>query len=483
MSRSSRSEVDAYLPKPVVESLCDDDPQWDEQGLLPRDKVSEDLAFEVPSWGYEPVPDGITVLELYWDGAEFARKTWDEDVPSLPPGALLSAVPRSRLTSGDHQLHYIVERGDGNRNRSDSQPVTVDLIAPALGADNGQLQFPVTAVTEQYLKANGDKVEAEFLSYLDGKPGDVVTWYWCEDAFDFSNADIVSTRTLSREEIGNPVVLAFDGAMIRARGDGQRYAFYSIADRAGNRSPESRAVRLQVSAQPMPRVLPPAKIKEASGNATTSTLDPARATNGATVVIPPDATINPGEEVYVQWAAPGSVGSYRVLAQTAPGETRIPNTCIAQHFDNSIKVHYEVFESGVVEPHPSLIHTLNVLSMTNYPAPQCDKIANGQLNLADVTDYADFTLASWSFMATDQFINLEVRGVDSSYENLTVTVLSECPVPAIADQISVGRISKADLQRFKLNEGLVVRVAVSFDGKLTWHDFSDLTPVLVDRSS
>ncbi len=481
MSRSSRSEVNANLPKPMVEALLDDDPQWDEQGLLPRDKAAADLAFEVPAWDYEPSPGGFTALELYWDGSEFDRKAWDESVPTLPPGDLRSVVPSEKLTPGIHQLYYIVQQTEGNRTQSAPQPVTVDLTPPALGAQNGPLQFPVKAVTARYLKDNGDQIEGQMPSYVGGKPGDVVTWYWSDDAFEFGNADIVSTKTLSREEIGKPVVLTFSGDMIRARGDGERFAFYSIADRAGNLSPESRPVQLQVSAQPVPRVFQAPKIKEATGGARSGTLNPGNAIGGATVVILPEAPIEPDDQVFVQWAERDSMGSYRIQASAAPGETRIPGSCIAPHLGKSIKVHYEVFESGADQPHTSSQYTLTVSPIAGFPTPQCDKVANGQLNLAAVTDFAHFTLESWSFMGTDQFINLEVRGVDNSNAGITVTVLSEYPVPQVADRISAGRISKADLQRFKLNEGLVVRGQVSFDGKLTWFNFSDLKPTLVDR--
>jgi hypothetical protein len=144
-------------------------------------------------------------------------------------------------------------------------------------------------------------------------------------------------------------------------------------------------------------------------------------------------------------------------------------------------VFYEVFEDGVVEPHRSNMFTLQVERLTGTPAIQCDRVSGGRLSLASVSDggHANFTLERWSHMGTEQFLTITVLGVGSNNSPLTIPVLTESPVPEVAQKIDVGRISRADLQRFKLNSPLEVRVRVSFDGKLTWQSFTSLTPMLV----
>ena len=82
-------------------------------------------------------------------------------------------------------------------------------------------------------------------------------------------------------------------------------------------------------------------------------------------------------------------------------------------------------------------------------------------------------------MGTEQFLTITVIGIDSNSQALSIPVLTESPVPEVAQIISAGRISKADLQRFKLNFTIEVRVRVSFDDKLTWQSFTSLTPQLV----
>ncbi|MNY73191.1 hypothetical protein D3C86_2119220 [compost metagenome] len=58
-------------------------------------------------------------------------------------------------------------------------------------------------------------------------------------------------------------------------------------------------------------------------------------------------------------------------------------------------------------------------------------------------------------------------------------MVTNFPVPEVAQKIDVGRISKVDLQKFKLNQKLEVTLRVSFDGKLTWQTFATLEPMLV----
>jgi hypothetical protein len=82
-------------------------------------------------------------------------------------------------------------------------------------------------------------------------------------------------------------------------------------------------------------------------------------------------------------------------------------------------------------------------------------------------------------MGTDQFLTITVIGVGTDNKALTIPVLTESPVPEVAQKIDVGRISKTDLQRFKVPGELEVRVRVSFDGKLTWQAFESLHPKLV----
>lgn len=467
------------LALPVVADLMADDSRWDETGLLPACLATSPLRIEVPAWGYTPKPNERFYLNIFWDEKLLDRRELDGGVPTLPANDLIFDIPVAQLTQGAHELHYVVVNSDGNSNDSLRQIVTVDVIAPVLNAASGQLEFDTATITEQYLNDHDNKVIGIVPVYSGGKAGDVVTWYWSKNAFNFTEADVVSTRILEREEVGKPVALEFGGDMILSRKDGTRYAFYRLRDRAGNLSPYSRPFELEVKAQPAPRVLPPPRVTQATGSAATSTLNPIHAIHGATVTIPDDAVIRAGETVSVQWAEPESVGSYLTSKEDARTFT-IPSTCIAQHFGKSIPVYYEVHESGVADPHVSNTHTLKVLTISGFPVVQCDKVSGGRLSLGSIADggRALFTLGSWPFMDTSQFITIQVIGLSVGGQNLTIDVLKESPVPHVADTIDVGHITKTDLQRFKTGGLLEVHTKVSFDEKASWMPFGSLRPTL-----
>ncbi|MCQ9470064.1 DUF5011 domain-containing protein [Pseudomonas alliivorans] len=467
------------LAPPLVKVLMDDDSRWDESGLLPAGLLSLPLSVEVPAWDHTPTPWVEIYLEAFWDDVRIYAQTWSGDIPSIPAHELIFEVSVDKLTHGVHTLHYTVSNSDGNTNTSLSQEVTVDMVPPLLGVNRGQLQFDTVDVTEQYLSEHDHKLIGAMPAYVGGKAGDVVTWYWNENPNTVFDSDVVTSMILQREEAGQPMDLVFDGDMILARKDGKRYAFYALSDRAGNLSPYSQAVELLVAAQPVPRVLPPPKVVEASGSSSASTLNPANATGGVTVRVPDDAVIRPGETLCVQWAEPDSVGAYRT-EKSELRVVRVPSTRIAQHFGKSIPVYYDVFESGVDTPHSSARHTLSVLHVDGFPTVQCDKVSGGTLKLGDIASggKASFTLQKWFLMWTDQFINIEVRGSDDEDQPVVIQVLKEYQVPQVAQTIDVGHITKVDLQRFKIGREIEVRVHVSFDEKLSWRQFPSLKPKL-----
>lgn len=469
---------------PILIGLLPDDPQWGEQGLLPMEHAYDPLPVQIPAWNYDTVISSQVKLQVYWDASTLVyEKVWPgADFPTLPPDDLRFDLPVRYLLPGTHVMHYQVTEWTGNVGDSEPRPVTIDLTAPVLAANQGPLKFDTSRITSEYLASHDDSVSATIESYRGGAPGDAVTWYWSRDPFAFSEDDIVSTRLLGTHEIGNSVTLVFTGDMMRARGDGVRYAFYRLTDRAGNASSYSLPIRLDVAAQPVPRVLPPPRIKGASGSASYSTLNPLSATNGTIVTIPAEADIRPGDLIAVQWAEPGSTGAYRTDQPEAanPLEFRIPAGRIPQHFGKTLPVYYEVTEPSVEEPHVSNSHTLTVSRISGFPVVQCDKVSGGRLALSSIAEggRALFTLDSWSFMGTDQFVNLEVRGVNDAGQLLIVPVLSEHPVPSTDSTMSAGHINKVDLQRFKVGAQLDIRVRVSFDQKLSWQAFPSLTPTL-----
>jgi hypothetical protein len=467
------------LPPPDIPGLLPDIPGG-EPNLLPKALASKLLRVEFKMWQNSNPEVGYPEhLTLYMNGMLVQQKTWT--TPVLPSELYIMIQP-NWLIEGEHTLHYVVMTFNGMEADSEELIITIDKTAPML-INDGPLEFPPEVisggVTEQYLKANGDQLVAEVPDYDVPKPGDILTFYWGSSA---TGSAETGTLTLTEGDIGQPITVTFTGAMILERGDGLRYAYYRIDDRAGNRSQKAEEVALTVKAKPVPRVLPPVDIKDAPGSEEYSTLNPLDAINGATVIIRPNAVINEGESVVVQWADPGSPGAYRTDAPIAPDlrQYLIPKAFIPQHIDKVIPVTYEVFEPGVADPHRSRVHYLTVSRLTGLPIVQCTEVSGNTLSLAQlVGGYARFTLDSWPFMATDQFLDVWVQGVNSAGQGIRVDVWKEQPVPEVANKIDVGRISVADLQRFQINQQLDFKASVSFNGKRDWIAFGTSTATLI----
>lgn len=478
MTHDHQPPIVMELPAPIVEDLLPDSPAWDETGLVPADKAQQPLQVKVPPWLYTPVPGFTTTLDLYLrtgvSDHPAGHRAWPDDQPSIPPEELEFLVAVALLQEGEHQLWYELTTHN-DFYESLFQPITIDKTAPAFGLNQGALLFDTSTVTAQYLIDNNDQVLAEVPAYSGFKPGDVITWYWAvdPDPLNAAPADIVDTRTLIRSDT-QPLTIAFPGDMIRARGDGERHAFYELADRAGNRQAYSRPVRLAVDAHLPVRDLPQPTVAEAMGN----TLNLTNARNGATVVVPDTAVILPGDMITVQWAAPGSYGEYRTDEADATGKRfTVPAQYIPQHMGQRIDVYYEV--SGIEPMEKSEVLGLNVSGASDigWRTIQCTRpiISAGQLSLATVDSHATFTLNNWAFMGLDQRVTITLSGIGTVHVALDKHVVDQSDIDNKKVEADV---LKSVLTTFPLGP-LNVQVKVSFDGGKTELPFPTLNLTLV----
>jgi hypothetical protein len=459
-----------------------------ETHLLPRSAWADPLnplRVEFKPWYDSPPPiPGTERVDIFLgnnEGNIIGTRTWT--LPMSPADYFIE-ITADKLSLGEQQISFIMTNYLGVSARSFPYTVTVDKQEPVLSASS-QLKFPDAVLppnklTARYLEQNNDEVKADVPAYTTPRPWDCITWYWGANA---GNQELGGTVELDDQNFSRPVSITIPGQLIRDRRDGFRYMWYQVQDRAGNLSLRSDPVELDVAATPIPRTLPPIKVNGATGGSASGTLNPSNAINGATVVIPIDADIYDGEPVFVQWGEPGSPGAYRTSTPTTPDsdEYRIPVDKVSHHIAKTLMVRYEVVEPGVVDPHNSQAYTLRVEMFGGPPTIQCDRVSGGKLSLASIAagGFANFTLERWTWMATDQFITVTVVGVDTNNQSLTIPVLTASPVPEVAQRISVGRISKTDLQRYKLNFGIEIRCSVSFDGKQSYQAFPKLTPTLV----
>lgn len=454
-----------------------------ETNLLHSDVWANPLRVEFKPWYEVDPPSGSETVEVFLDDNELniiGTRTWA--LPMRPDDYYIE-ISADRFPQGEHKISFIMTNFLGVKARSLPYTVTIDKVGPLLNTSS-RLAFPTeilppAKLTARYLDQNGDQVKATLPVYTAPRPWDRITWYWGATSGNLDQGGVIE---LDDKNYSAPVVITIAGQMIRDRKDGIRYVAYQVHDRAGNPSARSDSVELDVAATPIPRVLPPVKIDQATGGTSSGTLNPLNAISGITGRVLPAAIIYDDEEAFLQWALKDSPGSHRIKLNT-PGsrEFSIPSEKVRYHIGKSLVVAYEVFEPGVAEPHRSNSFNLQVERLTGTPAVQCDGVTGGQLSVGKIPvgGHANFTLESWTHMGTEQFLTIAVTGIDTGNKALSIPVVTNFPVPEIAQKIDVGRISKVDLQKFKLNQTLEVTLRVSFDGKLTWQTFATLEPMLV----
>ena len=453
-----------------------------EANLLPRDAWLLALRVEFDLWSDStPADDAVDVLHLIWNGDEsnpVDTKSFTGPITEADRENFWLEVPVSKLDEGVHSLYYKLLPWNGSTPRT-SVPVdvTIDKTAPTL-ATPSTLVFPPEVrppneLTAYYLE-DEDKLRADIPPYNAPKVGDVITWYWDQSS---SGTTIGGTKELTALDYNKPLFIDIEGEWIRSQGDGDRFAWYTVTDRAGNPPNGQSAVeRLIVKAQPIPRVLPPPKVVEtgAVGWPANGTLNPINATNGVKVLLNPTSVIHPDEVPQVRWGNEGDLGYY--LADPVRPDVReyeIPRQYMAPFFGKVLPVDY-LFRDKKGELHESARFNLTV---SLYPkdrlaAPQ---VAEGSpLSLALVPPIgASITMAAWPFIAAGQQVMIRVEGQEDSSGRFIHQVVYDrhvvTPAQAAAGIIrGEALVEKAFLLRIRLNTNLVVKAYVSFDNGQTW---------------
>ncbi|WP_434681203.1 hypothetical protein J3P77_08955 [Pseudomonas sp. R1-18] len=435
--------------------------------LIPVSATAAPLRIEFPMWqNSDPQPGFSETVTLHWGGTTL-EKSWTAPVPA---DDLFIMVPVALLVDGPYVVHYVVTTWNGNTGESGPLTLTIDKTAPVL-ASIQRLIFPTevisNGVTAGYLTAHDDKVMADVPGYSQPGAGDEVTWFW--DATSGSH-DRVDTYTLTQTDIGRPLAIAFEGSMIRSRGDGPRQAYYQVRDRAGNLSPYADAVTLETRV--VVRDLNWPDVDGAVGSGEQITLVPERAAAGAIVIVPDTAVIYPGETIWAQWGEPGASGSYRTSTPAPPGSRRyaIPKEHVAQHIGSRLPVSYDIV--GPSNSYTSAIRRLQVLALdpTRLPLIQVTGLAGSRLSLANIPDSGvPLQLGTWTLMATTQRVRIQVAGVAATGQPVETVVMDDHQVtaPELVSGITAS-IGRDFMYRLKLDTKFSIKVFVSFNEGATW---------------
>lgn len=479
LSRPSRIETTAFLPPPRIGALLPDI-EGGPINLLPYSATLAPLRVEFELWpDSHPTPDDPETLTLFWDDERIDSQTWTAPIAETD---LFMLIPASRLlTEGEHTLRYSVVFYNGNSADSSALSINIDTSPPQLPEDSGLIfagEVMARGVTDAYLQAHGDQLQASVPAYLGIEPGDVLTWYWSAT---IGGPERVGTRVLAPADIGSPLTIEFPGDSIRAAGDGVRYARYTVQDRAGTAVQRALPMPLQVDATPVAPNFPAPYLKETGSSGSTSTLDPSRALNGATLVIKPEATLEPEDSVTVFWAEPGEYGAYSTCVPVSSGsrEYAIPTFNVSARLASQLKLFYKVTRRGTT--YSSAYHTLTVEAPKHLPNPQCDKITGSYLSLGNVGEgRATFTLGSWQHRNTSQFIRLYVEGKRKDGKKDPVMVAEAASVPSSTGIMTVGTLIRHDLEVFVVPSGVEIRAFLSVNNQNSWIEFPFSSATLIN---
>lgn len=240
----------------------------DDGGAYLIDRATQDAPLRVliaTSWPVDAddPPGTQSMLQLYWDNATVGAPyvfTWPFDPDQVFP--FTAFVPREFLTApGIHRLKYEVMLWSENEAFSDEILINIDREAPnhdnrgeRLGFDDQVIE---QGVTDAYLELNRGRLPAIVPRWSDIREGDLVEYFVGVSA-DPSHPSVLrggSLRVGPEHVAGAAVEVFYPQEVLAASGNGYRYVFYFLTDRAGNQNPRSRAEYLNVQLRG-PIVLP-----------------------------------------------------------------------------------------------------------------------------------------------------------------------------------------------------------------------------------
>lgn len=238
----SQAETRAdLLNAPVVDAIIDP-----ADGTLHKDAVKENLVVKIPEWFNLPEQGDVDYVTLQWayvslDGTPGPFNDAGDKTPF--PGPLTSgnfplemSVSKQYLADGRSQLRYKYESWSGAESLSVVLPLICDGTAPYGDIEPPSLILPQDTITDEYLAANGNQVIGTVPGYPDWQLGDTVS-YWWEKAPLPDDPDFPPVTTIPvAGPAGSPQQVIFSAEYIKLKGDGDVVAFYSLRDKAGNRS-------------------------------------------------------------------------------------------------------------------------------------------------------------------------------------------------------------------------------------------------------
>ncbi|MBK5301712.1 MULTISPECIES: hypothetical protein [Gammaproteobacteria] len=248
---------------PKVPAVIEQD---DPNGLLPRSALGARLAVTFTDFKQGVGPDEEDWVELGFMpvGTPF-RRVDDRWYPNADPIGFPQTlfVPQELLSIGIYEVSVRVSISGVNPKESPRKKLTIDTQPPNFGGKPDAVVFPAEldgTITETYLTEHG-QVIVDVPWYIDVMAGDRAPYFWTDRELPPDHEIPIREQEFSQEDIDNKrLLITVYADEIRPWGEGKRYLYYSLRDRAGNTGPRSYLADINVDLTPAPGQLPPPKV-------------------------------------------------------------------------------------------------------------------------------------------------------------------------------------------------------------------------------
>lgn len=459
-------------------------------GLLPASVLDDPLIVDIAAWDNLPPENAIDKLSFQWrrqntSNAFNTMQTYDVEGPlddSDFPMSFSIDAGKLDYEEGPFDFRYVVVgHNGGGESESNIVPLVIDRTPPYKHLKPSTLLLPATQITIPFFEAHDNKFVCVIPEYADYQDGDEVVYFW---------RTRTGSQLIDRIPVPTNRELVYTRAQIEAAQNGECYAEYQLIDKAGNSSPLSESVPIEVNMAP--RSLKYVKVKGASGSPQYGKLNidlvGEGPEDGITVNIPPEGDIYEGEKVRLQWADPLAFNAI-TLCSADPDDPllfNIPRKNIAAHMVSSLAdgasyfpVYYEVLDGRSLEVlATSGIYGLAISDILaeNYPTVQCSHVNGNILRLSSMTESGTkVSIGVWAFMADDQYINFKLVGLGQDGKNLEVLFFEhKVTAEEVADKKVIATLAKADIEKFRVGVDLYFEGKVTFNNKGYWYDFRAL---------
>jgi hypothetical protein len=277
-------QIDNSLPPPVIPVA---DP---EDGLIKTEDLNKNVLVQFPLW-----PDPKEEDRYYFVIGE--EKGPEQILSIVPPdGTIMTVeVPLDRLTEdGPYEIRYGHRSHPGGTDTF-SPPKTIRIDRTPPGTHQlGYMDFPDVAkdgLTLDELSDMGDVLVGSIFGYSDLKRGDLIQTYW--------GSVTGPSVTLDGMEDGTaPIEVPFPKAFLTSLPSPAGATYYTVTDRAGNVSVDSRKVTIPLFLTEVTPGLPAPVTDDSDG-----LIDYQEARAGVEIKIPSSSFLEAGDQITLYWGS------------------------------------------------------------------------------------------------------------------------------------------------------------------------------------